>query len=420
MQNIYGKHFIQNEIEEDLAMKINVGVFFGGRSVEHEVSVISGLQALHGFDKEKYDAFPVYVSKEGYMYVGDALGEIEEYRDIPALLKKSRRVVGVQEDGRLLLVRYPMRRFGSSVCRAADVAFPVGHGTDMEDGALQGYFRTLSVPFVGCDVAASAVGMDKYMTKAVLKDAGLPVLDCARVPVKSFFKDTEIVLRNLEESVSFPMVVKPLNLGSSIGITKASDARELREALETVFHYANVALTERAVPNLREINCAVIGDPDSAVASECEEPLGAHLILDYSDKYLAGGKPGAGAGAKGMSAARRKFPADISPELRETVRDLAMRAFHALGCRGVARVDFLMDGESGRLWVNEVNTIPGSLSFYLWEPTGLSFGALLDRLVELALKRERENVAVTYSFETNILSGFAPGAFGSKKFGGPM
>jgi D-alanine-D-alanine ligase len=306
-----------------------------------------------------------------------------------------------------------MRRFGGSVCRAADVAFPVGHGTNMEDGALQGYFRTLSVPFVGSDVAASAVGMDKYMTKAVLRDAGLPVLDCARVAVKPFFNDAEGVLRALGESVSFPMVVKPLNLGSSIGITKASDARELREGLETVFHYANAALVERAVPNLRELNCAVLGDPDSAVASECEEPLGAHIILDYSDKYLAGGGK-AGAGAKGMSAARRKFPAEISPELRETVRDLALRAFRALSCRGVARVDFLMDGGSGGLWVNEINTIPGSLSFYLWEPMGLPFGVLLDRLVELALKREREDAAVARSFETNILSGLAPGAFGSK------
>jgi D-alanine-D-alanine ligase len=234
------------------------------------------------------------------------------------------------------------------------------------------------------------------------------------VAVKPFFEDTEAVLRSLEESVPFPAVVKPLNLGSSIGITKASGAEELREALETVFHYANAALVERAVPHLRELNCAVLGDPDSAVASECEEPLGAHLILDYSDKYLSGGKAGGKIGAKGMSAARRKFPAEIPPELRETVQNFALKAFHALGCRGVARVDFLMDGESNRLWVNEVNTLPGSLSFYLWEPAGISFGELLDRLVGLALKRERENAAVTYSFETNILSGLAPGAFGPK------
>jgi D-alanine-D-alanine ligase len=230
------------------------------------------------------------------------------------------------------------------------------------------------------------------------------------VDVKSFFKDADSVLRSLKESVGFPMIVKPLNLGSSIGITKASGAAALREGLETVFHYANAAVAERAVPNLRELNCAVLGDPDSAAASECEEPLGAHLILDYSDKYLSGGKTG----AKGMSAARRKFPADISPEVREAVRDLALRTFHALGCRGVARVDFLMDGESGRLWVNEINTIPGSLSFYLWEPAGLSFEALLGRLVDLALKKERENDAVTRSFETNILSGLSLGGLKSK------
>ena len=369
--------------------------------MEHEVSVISALQAIHGFDRTKYDVVPVYMTKDSYMYVGDDIGKIEEYRDIPSLLKKSVRVTGVRDDDRFFLVRYPMRRFGNSVYSAIDVAFPIVHGTNVEDGALQGYFKTMSVPFVGSDVTASAIGMDKYAAKAVLKYNGIPVLSCKRVLIKPFFKNTKAVLNEIEEEIPYPMVVKPFNLGSSVGIKKVLDAEELKEGLEAAFQYAGIALVERAVPNLREINCAVLGDTESAAASECEEPIGAHSVLEYSDKYISGGK--------GMNSAKRKLPADISPKTREMIRALALEAFHALGCCGVARVDFLTDAVSGDIWVNEVNTIPGSLSFYLWSPTGLSYTRLLDRLVELALKRERENLAFSCSFDINLLAGFAPG-----------
>ena len=388
-------------------MGMKVGVFFGGRSVEHEVSVISAIQALHSFDKAKYDIVPVYMTKDGYMYVGDSVGKIEEYRDIPSLLKKSMRVIGVRDNDRFLLVRYPIKRFGNSVYSAIDVAFPIVHGTNVEDGALQGYFKTMSVPFVGCDVTASALGMDKYATKAILNYNAIPILNCKRVSMKPFFKNTKIILSEIEKEISYPMVVKPLNLGSSIGIKKALNAEELEEGLETVFQYAGEALVERAVQNLMEINCAVLGDMESAIASECEEPISAHDVLNYSDKYIAGNKTG-GAGGKGMSSAKRKIPADIHWKMRDKVRNLALKTFHALGCCGVARVDFLIDAVSGDIWVNEINTIPGSLSFYLWSPTGLSYTELLDRLVGLALKRERENSALSYSLDINLLADFAP------------
>ncbi len=389
-------------------MSIKVGVFFGGRSVEHEVSVISALQALPLFDKTKYDAIPVYITKEGQFYVGPDVGEIMAYRDIPALLAKSRRVVGVREGGKLLLMQYPLRRFGGSICGVLDVAFPIVHGTNVEDGALQGYFRTMGVPFAGSDVTASAAGMDKYVMKAVLKDNGLPVLDCRRVYIRSFYKDTDAVVGEVAEAFSWPVIVKPANLGSSVGIGRAGDAAGLREAFEFAFRFADTVLVEPAVFPLREINCAVLGDRESAIASECEEPLTTNAFLGYEDKYAGGGKKSAG-GAKGMSSAKRKLPADIPPDLRETIRGLACDAFRALGCSGAARVDFLMNASDGRVWVNELNTIPGSLSFYLWEPVGLPYGELLDRMVGLALKRERENAALTYSFETNILANFSEG-----------
>ncbi|MDR2523842.1 MAG: D-alanine--D-alanine ligase [Synergistaceae bacterium] len=394
-------------------MKIRVGVLFGGRSVEHEVSVISGIQAIHAFDKTKYETVPIYISKTGEMFTGDAIGRIEEYRDIPALLKKSQRVFLHGEKDRCLVVRYPMRRFGSSLVAEIDAAFPVTHGTNVEDGALQGYLKTLSVPFVGSDVTASAVGMDKYAMKVIWKECGLPVLDCKRVYAEDYCGGREAVLARLAEAVPWPAIVKPVNLGSSVGIRRVGDPAELQEALEHAFQFADTALVERAVLHLREFNCSVLGDRSAAAASECEEPIGG-VILSYSDKYLAGAKNG---GAKGMSGAKRKLPADIPPELRERVRSLAVEAFRALDCRGVARVDFLMDGESGELWVNEINTIPGSLSFYLWEPVGIPYARLLDEAVSLAFKHRREQAEIVYSFDANILAQFKGGGMKGSKTG---
>jgi D-alanine-D-alanine ligase len=394
-------------------MGIRVGVFFGGRSVEHEVSIISAIQAINALDKTKYDCIPVYITREDALYAGKDIGRIEAYRDIPELLKKSQRVLCLPRGGVCDLLKYPQKRFGNPRYASLDITFPIVHGTNVEDGGLQGFLKTLSVPFVGCDVTASAVGMDKYIQKTVLKANNIPVLDCQKVFVKAFFKDPPRTLAEIENALSYPVMVKPLNLGSSIGISQARNTGELQNALEYAFQFTNTALVEPAVANLKEINCAVLGDAEAAEASECEEPQSSGRILSYEDKYVSGPK-GAG-GAKGMSGAKRKLPADISGEQRETIRELAKKAFLALGCHGVVRVDFLLDTAAGRIWVNELNTIPGSLAFYLWEPLGISYRELLDRLIDLAFKRERENAALSYSYETAILSNFiSNGAKGAK------
>ena len=394
-------------------MGIRLAVFFGGKTVEHEVSVISALQAVNSLDQAKYDLTPVYITKAGDFYTGPDVGRIEEYRDIPGLLSKSRRVMPLTDGGRHYLMYYPPKKLGSPFYAEIDLAFPIVHGTNVEDGALQGFFKSLSIPFVGGDVTASAVCMDKYVTKAVLKDNGVPVLDCRRIYVKDYFKEPEAYLDRMEAAFAYPMIVKPINLGSSVGIKKAFDRSGLREAFEYAFQFTDMTLIEEAVTNLREINCAVLGDQESSEASECEEPINSDVILSYEDKYISGGKK---SGSKGMSGAKRKLPAEISPETRETIREMAQATFRALGCNGVARIDFLMNAESGQIWVNEINPIPGSLSFYLWEPLGLSYPRLLDRLIELALKRERENADISFSFETNLLADFtSSGAKGLKK-----
>jgi len=390
-------------------MKLKLAVLFGGKSVEHEISVISALQAAAALDREKYDVLPIYLTKENEFYIGDDVGKIEAYRDIPALLAKSQKVIPARAEGKAVLLRYPAKAFGKNVLAELDCVLPIVHGTNTEDGTLQGLLRLMDVPFAGCDVAASAVGMDKYVQKCVLRDNGIPVLDCVCVHASDYDEDAEQCEARMQ-AMGFPLIVKPVNLGSSVGITKADDEAALRRAIELAFRFADRVLVEPAVQNLREINCSVLGDASEARASVCEEPLNADEILSYENKYMSGGKskaskgPAATSGKAGMASLERKIPADIPEELAEKIQALAVKAFRCLDCNGVARIDFLLDGKTGELWLNEINTIPGSLSFYLWEPTGLPYTKLLDEMIRLAFRRQRTKEDLNFSFDTNVLA----------------
>ncbi|MDE6663223.1 MAG: D-alanine--D-alanine ligase [Lachnospiraceae bacterium] len=393
-------------------MKIKVGVFFGGKSVEHEVSVISGIQALKAFNSEKYEAIPIYITKENEMYTGEAIGDIKNYKNIPELLKNSIRIFLICEQGKLNMVRYPEKKIGNSTVDYIDVAFPVVHGANVEDGSLQGFLRHYNVPLAGCDVMASAVTMDKYVMKTVLKDNDIPVLDCVTMHVTDYQADVETACRKVEDKIAYPVIVKPVNLGSSVGIKVARNREGLVEALEYAYEFSQKVLIEKAIENLREINCAVLGDYESAQASECEEPISDDEILSYEDKYVAGNK----GGSEGMRTARRELPANITSELREKIRELAVKTFKVLDCNGVSRIDFMIDNDTGEVYVNEINPIPGSLAFYLWEAMGKPYSELLDDMVKLALKREREEKNLMTSFESNILQNAnLSGAKGIKK-----
>lgn len=393
-------------------MKTKIGVMFGGKSVEHEVSVITAIQAINNFDKEKYDIVPIYIAKDGNMYCGEDIGKIDAYKDIKALIARSIRVLPVGEDGRVSLFRQPPKKFGNNVIDTVDVVFPAVHGTNVEDGTLQGYLQTLGAPFVGCDVLSSAIGMDKYVMKAVLKENDIPVLPCVRFDIKRWHRKRDEIIFEIENKLRYPIIIKPVNLGSSVGIKIARDREGLFNAIDYAFDFAMTVLAENAVVKLREINCSVLGDYENAEASECEEPINTDEILSYEDKYGGGGK--SCGDSKGMSGLKRLLPAPISQEMREEVRELAVKTFKALGCNGVARIDFLLDTEDNKLWVNEINTIPGSLSFYLWEPVGVKYSMLLDKMVSLALKRKRESEDINYSFDTNILSNFGAGSKNGK------
>lgn len=389
-------------------MKTRVAMVFGGKSVEHEVSVISGIQAYMSMDTDKYDVIPVYMTKNNEMYIGDSIGDIESYKNIDELLKKSQRVIMINEDGRVKLVQYPVKKLGKNVEVGIDVAFPVVHGTNVEDGGFQGYLKTMGIPFVGCDVTASAIGMDKYITKLVLKESNVPVLD-ARLYTLSDYADMESMMNDIENVFGYPVIVKPVNLGSSVGISVAKSRVELANSVDDAFRYATKVLVEHAITNLREINCSVLGDENDAIASECEEPLHTKDILSYEDKYVSNAK---GSGSKGMASVSRRIPAELTPEKREEVRELAVRSFKALGCNGVSRIDFMIDADTDKLYFNEINTIPGSLAFYLWEPVGVPYKELLDRMIQLALKRERTEESLTFTFDTNILN---QASFGGSK-----
>lgn len=397
-------------------MKIKVGVLFGGKTVEHEISVISAIQAMGYLNRDKYDVIPIYITKNNEFYVGENIGKIESYTDINSLLKNSQRIIMVNEGGKTQLIKYPQKMFSKGIVDYIDIAFPVVHGTNVEDGTLQGYLKMFNIPYVGCDVLSSAVGMDKYVMKTVLKDNGIPVLDCKCYTANLYDEDSEKIVDEIESAIGYPVIVKPVNLGSSIGISKAENRSELFDSLDTAFHYATKVLVETAVQNLKEINCSVLGDYETAEASECEEPVSSDKILTFTEKYIGdgsakgakgtkGGVKSSAGGSKGMATLKRKIPADISSEQRDEIRDMAVKAFKCLGCNGVSRIDFMMDTATGKIWLNEINTIPGSLSFYLWEPLGVKYPELLDRMISYALKREREEESITYTFDSNVLQG---------------
>lgn len=389
-------------------MKTTVGVIFGGRSTEHEISVISANQAMHAIDADKYDVVPLFISKEGRMYTGKKLLDIASYRNIPALLDESEEVFFRTRFGDHSLYAERKGAFSNKLRKVAtiDVVVPVLHGANGEDGAIQGLFRTIGIPYAGCNIMASANGMDKITMKLILRSQGIPVVDFIWFTDKKWFENKDAVITEIEEKLGYPVIVKPSDLGSSVGIGRADNRNELEEKVADAEKFSSRIIVERMVEDLREINCSVLGDADNFRTSVLEEPIKSGAFLSYSDKYMGGSK-----GQKGMQASAKRIPADLTPEMAEKIARLSGETFRVLDCQGVSRVDVMVDNKDGSVYVNEINTIPGSLSFYLWEATGISFTQLMDELISLAFKRKREEGRKTLSFDNNI---FAMGGAGVK------
>ncbi len=365
--------------------KINLAVVFGSRSVEHEVSIITGLQVIQNADPEKYHIIPIYIDKEGRWHTGPALLDIKNYQNLSQLLSHIPEIhLKNQEIQTSLLKKTKI-----------DVVFPTIHGTFGEDGTLQGLLEMAQIPYVGSAVTGSAIGMDKIMQKDVLKNNGLPI-----VPYVWFTRDN--IPQNIK--LKFPVFVKPANLGSSIAISRANNNSELEEAINLATFYDRRIIVEQCLDDIFEINCSVMGYKDLEV-SICEQPIKSSDLLSYKDKYLTGGKgKGLPAGRQGMASLSRLIPAPISPSLTKKIQATAKEVFRVLDTAGLARIDFLVDKKTEKIYVCEINTLPGSMAFYLWEKSGYTFPSLIDKLVELALQRFADRQQTTYSISTNLLS----------------
>lgn len=382
-------------------MKTNIGVFFGGRSTEHEISVISAIQVINSIDTDKYNIIPIYITKEGKWLTGDNLLDFDIYRN-PKLLENNCKGVymkSIYGDNSLYLSAPEGLFRKKTVETTIDIAFPVLHGSNGEDGIFQGLIESIGIPYVGCDVLSSSIGMDKIIMKMILNDCKIPVVPFIWFIDKDWLSHEDDKCIQVEKSLGFPVMVKPANLGSSVGIGKAEDTEELKKRVQEASKYSSRIIIEKMITEMQEINCSVLGDEMDCIASVLEEPIKTGSLLSYEDKYLGGSK-----GTEGMSASSKRIPAQLSSHLTNEIQELAINTFKVLGCNGVSRVDVMIDKSSGKVYVNEINTIPGSLSYYLWEYTGITFRELTDRLIKLALKRKREQAVKITSYSLNIFN----------------
>lgn len=395
-------------------MKTQVAVFFGGRSTEHEISVISANQAINALNSEKYDVIPIYISKEGRWFTGAPLLDLKRFRDIPSLLKDCEEVYMRPVFGDYnLYYATPKGMFGKkNVAAKIDIVIPVLHGANGEDGTFEGILDSIGIPYAGCDTLSSANGMDKITMKMILHESGIPVVKYCWFTDRQWFARKEEEIKEVEATLGYPVIVKPANLGSSIGISCAHDRAQLERSVEDAAKYASRILVEEMIEDMQEINCSVLGDCDEFQTSVLEEPIKSSEILSYDAKYMGGDK-----GTKGMQASAKKFPADLPEDETKKIQALAGETFRILSCHGVSRVDVMIDRKTRQVYVNEINTIPGSLSFYLWDGTGIPFDMLMDKLVALAIKRNTRRSQKTFSFSSNIfaLSGGTKGTKGGLK-----
>jgi D-alanine-D-alanine ligase len=378
----------------------NLIIAFGGFSPEHEVSVLSAMQVFAAMDESDFTLVPLYITKTGKWLSGDSLKKLNNYKDLKALENSSYPVSFTKDSmgATHLTEQNKPSLFKKSTSIPVYTVVCAFHGSEGENGAFQGVCEQFNVPYTGSGVLASSVGMDKVKAKQLCEANNIPVTSSL-----DFYEHDWELHQNmiLEEAtlLGFPLVVKPVNLGSSIGVKKVEDNEELIEAVEVAFRYDAHLLVEVAIQPLMEINCSVLGTAEDCRASVCERPLGTTETLSFEDKY----QRGAGAD-KGMASADRVIPADISTELTTQIQSLALHTFKTFDASGVARLDFLVNTDTQDVYFNEINTTPGSFSFYLWAKSDLTFKQLVEELIVIALKRHQAKNGRIRSYETNLLS----------------
>ena len=397
--------------------KTQLGVIFGSRSCEREVAIISAVQLMNNVNTEKYDVIPVYISEQGMWYTGEALRKIETYKHFNPDAK------GIEQvhlditagSGALLATRPGKGLFGKPeqvVVARLEVCVVVMHGLNGEDGTLQGMLELANLPYTSTGVAGSAIGMDKIMMKQFFKGADLPVLPGVWYTRSMWEANRNAILEDVEQQLGYPVFVKPANLGSSIGVSRADDREGLEDSLDLAFDYDRRVLVEKGLDKPIELNCSVLGYDDDVEASPIEMPISAEKFLDFKEKYLASG------GSKGMASLHRILPAPIPEELRDRIQALSCDIFRMMDCKGVVRIDYMWDRNSDEIYITEINTIPGSLAFYLWEHAGVKYSQLIDRMVMCAQRAHEDKNLRNYAFTSDILKsvslGGSKGAKGTK------
>ncbi len=383
--------------------KIQLGVIYGSRSCEREVAIISAVQLMSHVDTERYDVIPVYISEQGVWYTGEALRRMETYTPFDP------NRAGIEQvhldvtagSGALMATRPGKGLFGHPtqvVAARLEVCVIVMHGLNGEDGTLQGMLELANLPYTSTGVAGSAIGMDKIMMKQFFRGAGtLPVLPDAWFTRSRYQAEKEAVLDEVEAKLGYPVFVKPANLGSSIGVSRADDRDTLTDALDLAFDYDRRVLVEKGLDKPVELNCSVLGYDDEVEASPIEMPVSDGAMLTFSGKY------GDGGGSKGMASLRRILPAPIDDATRDRIQSLSKEIFRMLDCKGVVRIDYMQDRETEDIYITEINTIPGSLAFYLWENAGVKYTELIDRMVRCAQKAHEDKNLRNYAFTSDIL-----------------
>ena len=380
---------------------IKVGVIFGGESVEHEVSIITAVQAMNFINSQKYEVVPIYIDKKRNWYTGELLREMETYKDLENIGNYAKEVTLTRKDDEFVLQK--KRGIFKGVVNTIDVAFPIVHGKGVEDGSLSGYLETIGIPYVGPSMLGASIGQDKVVQKQVLAAADVPVVNYTWFYDQEYLEDEETILKDIKK-LGYPVIVKPARLGSSVGITVAKNEKEVKDAIDEAIKYDEKIVVEAMVPNLLELDCAVLGSNNKMECSLIGEMMTKNDFLTFEDKYIGnGGKKGPKNGNK-ISTSGFKIPADVDKEIEEKIYTEAQKAFRALNLSGVTRFDFLVNKETKEVFVNEPNTIPGCLAFFFFTPKGKKYPKLLDELINGAIKEYKNSQKKVTSFESNVLS----------------
>ena len=376
-------------------IKKNLIVLFGGKSVEHDISIITGVQALNAINKNKYNVLPIYINKNGEFLYSNSFFDIKTFSNNNLSNVKFKKVI-IATDSHLYFYKGKKLKQWLKI----DFAFLATHGGMGENGELQGFLDVCNIPYSSSDVSASAIGMNKVETKQILNNQKIPIVNYLVLNQNEFKKNIENIKEKLKD-IGYPVIVKPANLGSSIGITFCKNFTSVKNAISFAFLFDKTVLIEKAVANLREFNISIIGNEIKCELSDIEEVIIKKDILSFENKYL--NKESC---SKGMENTCRKFPAELQPEIEKEIKEIANKVYYLLGCKGIVRFDFLVDDKTKQVFFNEANTIPGSLSNYLWIKKGYSFEKLLDKAIDYCLESKKNKDSKVLNFSSNVLKQF--------------